>query len=101
MCRQMLVGTCLGVALLVGVRQAETARPDPAPARAIAEERGAGDAIVLKPARVFDGVTAKPHTDWVVVVREQRIEAAGPKDKVKIPEKARVIDLPNVTLMPG
>jgi imidazolonepropionase-like amidohydrolase len=56
---------------------------------------------VLKPARVFDGVAVKPHADWVVVVREQRIDVAGPKDRVKIPDGARVIELPDATLLPG
>ena len=30
--------------------------------------------VVLKPARVFDGVNPAPHTDWVVVVRGQRLQ---------------------------
>src|SRR5690349_20756853 len=58
-------------------------------------------AIVLKPARVFDGVAAEPHADWVVVVRGQRIESAGPANEIKMPDNARVIDLPNMTLLPG
>jgi imidazolonepropionase-like amidohydrolase len=57
--------------------------------------------IVVKPARVYDGVTAKPHEGWVVVVRGQRIESAGPAADVKAPEGARVIELPNATLLPG
>ena len=57
--------------------------------------------IVLKPARVFDGVAVEPHTGWVVVVRGSRIDSAGPADKVQIPQGARVIDLPGLTLLPG
>src|SRR5258708_519096 len=34
--------------------------------------------IVLKPARVFDG--AKMHNGWIVVVRGDKIAAAGPPD---------------------
>jgi imidazolonepropionase-like amidohydrolase len=57
--------------------------------------------IVLKPARVFDGITLKAHEDWIVMVRGERIESAGPAKEVKIPANARVIDLPGMTLLPG
>ena len=57
--------------------------------------------IVLKPARVFDGVAVKPHEGWVVVVRGDRIDAAGPEADVKAPDGARVIELPKMTLLPG
>jgi imidazolonepropionase-like amidohydrolase len=57
--------------------------------------------IVLKPARVFDGIAVKPHEGWVVVVRGDRIVSAGPAAKIKVPPKARVIDLPGSTLLPG
>jgi imidazolonepropionase-like amidohydrolase len=57
--------------------------------------------VVLKPARVFDGVTLKPHDDWIVAVRGQRIVAAGPRDQVNVPDDARIIDLPGATLLPG
>jgi imidazolonepropionase-like amidohydrolase len=58
-------------------------------------------AIVLRPARVFDGGAADPHEGWVVLVRGETIEAAGPAGEVKAPEGARVIDLPGTTLLPG
>ncbi len=57
--------------------------------------------IVLKPARVFDGVNLDAHDGWAVVVRGDRIETAGPAGEVKVPEGARVIDLPGLTLIPG
>jgi imidazolonepropionase-like amidohydrolase len=56
---------------------------------------------VLKPARVFDGENDEAHAGWVVVVRGQRIEAAGPAALVAVPEGATAIDLPNTTLLPG
>ncbi len=59
------------------------------------------EAIVLKPARVFDGASLQAHDDWVVVVRGQRIVAAGPADRTQVPDGARVIDLPGATLLPG
>jgi imidazolonepropionase-like amidohydrolase len=57
--------------------------------------------ILLKPARVFDGMATEPHKDWVVLVKGDQIRAAGPADEVKTPKDARVIDLPSTTLLPG
>ena len=54
---------------------------------------------VLKPARVFDGEAM--HDGWTVVVRGQRIEAAGPAASTAAPAGAETIDLPDTTLMPG
>jgi imidazolonepropionase-like amidohydrolase len=57
--------------------------------------------VLLRPARVFDGVNPRPHEGWVVLVRGERIEAAGPAARVGVPAGARVIDLPGATLLPG
>ena len=46
----------------------------------------AANPVVLKPARVFDGTVAEAHEGWIVVVRGQTIEAAGPAGEVKVPE---------------
>jgi imidazolonepropionase-like amidohydrolase len=59
------------------------------------------EVIFLKPERIFDGVTVKPHEGWVVVVKGEKITSAGPPDTVEIPKGAKVIDLPDVTLLPG
>jgi imidazolonepropionase-like amidohydrolase len=56
---------------------------------------------LLKPAHVFDGETAQLHDGWSVLVRGEKIEAAGPASEIKAPSDARVIDLPDMTLMPG
>ena len=55
--------------------------------------------ILLRPARVFDGVNPAPHEGWSVLVEGDRIAAAGPN--LTTPAGARVIDLPGATLMPG
>lgn len=60
------------------------------------------DAVyLLKPARVFDGETAQLHDGWVVLVRGERIEAAGPAGEVRAPAGARAVELPGMTLLPG
>jgi imidazolonepropionase-like amidohydrolase len=56
---------------------------------------------LLKAAHVFDGDAAQLHDDWVVIVRGEKIEAAGPASTVKVPTDAKVINLPTLTLMPG
>ena len=53
--------------------------------------------ILLRPARVFDGVIS--HEGWSVLVRGDRIVAAGPN--VAALAGATVLDLPGMTLMPG
>ena len=58
-----------------------------------------GQPLLLRPDRVFDGVDPRPHAGWSVLVRGNRIEAAGPD--VEAPADAHVIDLPGQTLMPG
>ena len=55
--------------------------------------------IVLRPAAVFDGVDV--HQGWVVVVRGNTIEAAGPAGQVTSPRDATTIDLAGMTLLPG
>ena len=57
--------------------------------------------MLLKPARVFDGIAPKPHDGWVVLVSGERIVSAGPEGQVKLPDDARVIELSGMTLLPG
>ena len=59
----------------------------------------AAEPILLRPARVFDGVNRQPHAGWSVLVEGDRIAAVGPN--LAAPAGARVIDLPGETLMPG
>ena len=60
---------------------------------------GPGTTYLLRPDRVFDGDTMQQ--GWAVLVRGQRIEAAGPRSNVTAPAGAETIDMPGVTLMPG
>src|SRR5687767_1610306 len=57
--------------------------------------------VVLRPARVFDGVTAELRTGWVVVVTGERIVAAGPASEVRPPAGATTVELAGLTLLPG
>ena len=55
--------------------------------------------ILLKPARVFDGVNPTPHDGWSVLVDGDRIVAVGPNLAARA--GAVTVDLPGATLMPG
>ena len=68
-------------------------------ATAVASAQAPLPAVILQPDRVFDGETM--HAGWVVVVRGDRILAAGPPATTSAPGGARAIALPGTTLMPG
>jgi imidazolonepropionase-like amidohydrolase len=66
---------------------------------ALAMPAWAESVYFLRPARVFDGVDRQPHDGWAVLVRGDRIEAAG--RNLAMPAGATVVDLPGMMLMPG
>src|SRR2546427_10746276 len=68
---------------------------------ATVDQTPAPQSYALRPASIFDGDSAQLHDGWVVVVRGEKIEAAGPISTVRIQAGARSIDLPGLTLMPG
>src|SRR5690242_11012289 len=57
------------------------------------------DILLLRPARVFDGVDPQPHEGWSVLVDGDKIAAVGPN--LTAPVGTRTISLPGTTLMPG
>jgi len=69
------------------------------PAAALPAAEAPKQAVLLKPARVFDGLDGKTHAGWQVLVEGDRIAAVGPN--LSAPADAKVIDLPGETLMPG
>jgi imidazolonepropionase-like amidohydrolase len=58
-------------------------------------------AVVLRPDRVWDGVAGEAVSGWVVLVRGDRIEGAGPPGSLRIPSDATMIGLPGITVLPG
>src|SRR5476649_1528242 len=54
---------------------------------------------LLKPDRVFDGLTM--HTGWAVLIKDNRIEAAGETNGITIPANTQIIELKGTTLLPG
>src|SRR5262245_30352008 len=70
----MACAGCAVALVAVGVNDAQRPVGDK---RTAQEQPGAW---VLKPARVFDGVNI--HEKWIVVVRGNKIDSAGPADKI-------------------
>src|SRR5258708_11657689 len=67
-------------------------RPEPAEGKGV---------VVLKAARLIDATGAAQIKNAVVVVTNNRITAVGDSSSVRIPAGAKVIDLGDVTLLPG
>ena len=56
---------------------------------------------VLRAARLIDGTGAAAISNATIVVTDDRIVAVGPAASVAVPTGARVLDLGDVTLLPG
>lgn len=57
--------------------------------------------IAFVGATLIDGTGAAPVKNTVVIIEGNKIKAVGPKSKVKIPEKAKVIDVSGKYILPG
>ncbi|MGI8402172.1 MAG: amidohydrolase family protein [Gemmatimonadaceae bacterium] len=56
---------------------------------------------VLRAARMIDGTGAPTVSNAAIIVTDDRIVAAGPASSIAVPTGARVIDVGDVTLLPG
>jgi len=57
--------------------------------------------IALRAARLIDGTGAPPLNNAIIIVANDQISVVGDADSVRIPSGVKVIDLGNVTLLPG
>jgi imidazolonepropionase-like amidohydrolase len=57
--------------------------------------------VVLRAARLIDGTGAAAINNAVVIVTNNEITAVGDANSVRVPSGAKVIDLGDVTLLPG
>ncbi len=71
------------------------------PASMAAQTLAPAATTVLRAARLIDGTGSAPIRDAVVVITGERITAVGSGSSVTIPANARVLDLGDVTLLPG
>ena len=56
---------------------------------------------VLRASRMIDGTGAAAIRNAAIVITDDRIVAAGPASSITVPAGARVLDLGDVTLLPG
>jgi len=62
----------------------------------------AAQPTLLRPARVWTAdAGASAHSGWAVLVDGAKIVAVGPTAQIKAPPDAKIIDLPDATLLPG
>ena len=66
-----------------------------------AAAQGLGDAVLLRPSAVYDGGSGAPVAGLVVLVRDGRIVQVGEASAISSADRARVVELPGLTLMPG
>ncbi len=97
------VGCCVGLLVIVSSAQerpgSTRTEQQPQPAAVDPNPASKPRSILLKPARVFDGVAS--HEGWVVIVRDEKIVFAGKPGDAQVPGDVRTIDLPKMTLLPG
>lgn len=67
----------------------------------LAPQLVAQQTTVLRAARMIDGTGAATVANAAIVVTDDRIVAVGPAASVSVPTGARVLDLGDVTLLPG
>jgi imidazolonepropionase-like amidohydrolase len=71
------------------------------PARITPEPPVGKGIVVIKAARLIDGTGSAAINNAVVVVTDNTITAVGAAGSVRVPANAKMIDLGDVTLMPG
>ena len=62
---------------------------------------GGPQAVAIRAGRLFDSKSGRMLSNQVVLIRGDRITAAGPAAQIPIPAGARVIDLSQQTVLPG
>jgi imidazolonepropionase-like amidohydrolase len=87
-----LLTTSIGFGLSSISSQTPGIRPQP--------PTGSG-VIVLRAARLIDGTGAVPISNALVIVTNEKITAVGTGEKLRIPAGAALVDLGDVTLLPG
>lgn len=64
-------------------------------------QRGPAAPTAIVGARLIDGTATAPIDDSVVIVDGDRIRAAGPRARVRLPRGATIVDAKGKVLMPG
>jgi imidazolonepropionase-like amidohydrolase len=88
----LILISCLCVSVLPQKPAPIGIRPEPPEGKGV---------VALRAARLIDGTGAPPITNAVIIVTNNKITAVGDTNSVRIPTGVTVIDLGNVTLLPG
>ncbi|HLO28763.1 MAG TPA: amidohydrolase family protein [Anaerolineales bacterium] len=59
------------------------------------------DTLALINGTLIDGTSSVPISNAVILIQGERIIGVGPKEAIKIPRGARVLDLEGATVLPG
>jgi len=76
----------------IGKAQDTSIRPQPPQGKGI---------VALKAARLIDGTGKAPIQNAIIIITDDKITAVGTSDLVRLTSDVKVIDLGDVTLMPG
>jgi len=76
----------------IGRAQETSIRPQPAQGKGI---------VALKAARLIDGTGKAPIQNAIIIITDDKITAVGSADLVRLTSDVKVIDLGDVTLLPG
>ena len=87
-----LILICLCVSVLPQNPAPIGIRPEPPEGKGV---------VALRAARLIDGTGAPPINNAIVIVANNKISVVGDANSVRIPSGVKVIDLGNVTLLPG
>lgn len=71
------------------------------PPRITPEAPAGKGVVIIKAARLIDGTGAAPINNAVIVITDNTITAVGSASAVGVPANAKLIDLGDVTLLPG
>src|SRR6266550_8490078 len=88
----LIVCLCVSVLPQTPIAPAGRIRPEPPIGKGV---------VVLKAARLIDGTGASLINNAVIVINDNMIAAVGESGAVSIPPNAKIIDLGDVTLLPG
>jgi imidazolonepropionase-like amidohydrolase len=88
----LILISCLGVAALPQNSAPIGIRPEPPEGKGV---------VALRAARLIDGTGAAAINNAIVIVTNNKITAVGDANSVRIPAGVKVINLGDVTLLPG
>ena len=57
--------------------------------------------LAIVGAQLIDGTGADPVADSVIPIDDDRVQAAGPRDAVEVPDGTEVVDAAGKTVIPG